>query len=342
METKEDIIQMFMTELDNSAYKDEILKVISKEDVNKLLNEEIKEVKYTDKEHGFTAEYNKVDKIIYINKVRDNIKTDNKEKLNKIIIIHEMWHAISKGLEKYETTARGIVKTGLAFTEGMTQLMAERMLGYSLIGSYQIEKEIIAILENFTGRENIISDYIYGTSKVEEELDKKYGKQFLYIYKHLRKAMDTNLEITNKLIGEMSIDEEENQDSLLDKQKQKKEFIKNVLGRLIQIEKDRVEEVNQLEVYKDYDKLLKRLSYSQSEEIRNLEIFDLEEEMKINEVRIESFKGRIDKNAQNGEHNMQMKIQTATSEITISGLNNQIRNIKKNVREIDSERENNK
>lgn len=361
LETREDIIQLFMTELDNSAFKNDIFKVISREEIEELLKQNIKGIKYADKDIGNAAEYDGVNKVIIINKRIENIKTDNREKLNKIFIIHEMWHSISNritnfktetmnngkvqvllsnkniedinnehivsgvnGLDKFETVRGEITKSGIAFTEGMTQLMAERMLGYSLIGTYQIEKEVMIILENLTSRENMISDYIYGTSKIEEDLYKKYGEISLDSYRYLRTMLDSSLEITKKLVGEIEMEDGENEQSLLDEQKSKRELAIYSLESLIQKEKKRVEETNTLKAYEEYDKLLKSLNYAQSEEIKSLERFDLEEETKINEKRLAEFKKEGIKNR---EHDMKVQIENATSEVTISQLNNQINNV---------------
>lgn len=376
METKETLIQMFMTEFDNSEFKDVILEGISREEIETLLKENIKELKHISKENGFTGYYDLTDKNIYINdSILDRIKANNntsdlkistEEMLKKHLIIHEMWHAISNRIHKFKTIpisdkeikiiyndkdikdlsegrmisgtdglkkdkliGEKISDEGLAYTEGMTELLTDLTCGYSVSTAYPHEKEVITLLRHFADFKNMISDYTDGTSKIEEELEKKYGEVFLLNYRTLRKNMDEYTKIGNKLIGEYELENGESKDSLLEEQKDKKQFTNKMIRNMVRREKIRVEKVNTLESYEDYSILLDSLS--QSEEFKNLEIsegktFDLEEEMEVNTERIAQLREKTRDN-KNEDLDIKSKIESATSEVTISEVNNQIQNV---------------
>lgn len=335
IKTREDIISEFMIEFDNSRYKDEILKCISREDIEKLLNENIREIEYTDKKDGFVAEYSCVDKKIIFNKFKSNI-LDNKseetiKKLYKICVIHEMWHAISerqergRGLYKIEQYGSEQIETGEAITEGITQLITERMFGYGIIDVYQFEKETVAVLEQLVGRESIISDYVYGTSKIEEKIEEKYGRVGLFNYKLLRKGMDERLVTYQKMYGIYRNSEEERKDKeqLMKEIKEQEKFVKMIMKNLLRREKKRVEEANSIDEFERYDALLETLNFCI--EFKDIDEFDLEKEMEISSKRLGKTK---EDNLKELEENMQKEIEEVTSEVTSSEINTQIGNIR--------------
>lgn len=324
--SREDIINLFMMEFDNSNYKEELLKHISRDEILRRLNENIQEVEYIEEGNGLTAEYNFREKKIIMHKIGDNISDDIREKVYKAVVIHEMWHAISNrpdGDGLYRVVNGEVVGEGV--NEGFTQLITERMLGYSVVGVYQFEKETVEVLEKLGGTENLISDYIYGTSKMEDKMEEKYGRVGGLNYRVIRKNMDKRLVVYLKTRGIYRNSEEKRQEEQLTKEMKEEEVrVKNVIKNMLRREKIRVKEANNLDEFKKYAKLLETLNFCT--ELKDIEEFDLKEEMKVNSERLGKKEDSILKEF---EDNIEKSLEEAMSEVTVSEINNQIRKYKR-------------
>lgn len=313
IKTKKDIINEFLVILDNSDDKEEIYKTISRDEIERRLNVNIQGIEYTNNENSFDAEYNPRDKKIIFNKTKHT-----GEKFFKLILVHEMWHAIVNrpdGMGLYRIQNDKVVGEGI--DEGFTQLMTERMLGYSSVGTYQFEKETTAVLEKLVGGENLMSDYIYGTSKTKEKMEEKYGQVGEFDYRILRKFMDERLVLKQKADGiYRNKEERQDKEQLIEKMKEKEARVKELVKYLLLREKLRVEEANSLDGFEKYDKLLKTLSFCT--ELKDIEEFDLEEEIRVNSERLGKIENRNLKE-------FEETIEEVTSEVTISEINSQLR-----------------
>lgn len=191
--TKEELIEYFIEQLGDN----EILgKVMSIEQIRKKLTELIKNVTYNKDNKGKTSGYWIAESGV-INIDLKNIP----EQEQKGFIVHELLHALSTSTQKVILGLQISEKCGLklnrdisngiprldeynrAINEGMTDALAEMIIGKHINSVYRRQKDIFRIVSIIVGKETMLKKFFSeealdsktGTNIFKEDLDEKYG-----------------------------------------------------------------------------------------------------------------------------------------------------------------------
>ena len=146
------------------------------------LNSVIKDIVYEDlSENNFEGVWNSETQILKLNKEFLEIKQDNSKEHNMHlhVAIHEMLHALSRGIDQNGQCVSGIIKRsgkeqfrGGGFNEGITEFLAQKILPtkkelykrggieFNCAGAYALEQVFIKELAVLYGEENIIKSYL--------------------------------------------------------------------------------------------------------------------------------------------------------------------------------------
>lgn len=188
--TKEQLIEYFITLLGDNHI---LGKFISIEEIQKRLNEKIKGVTYNPSKGDNSARW-------YIETGILNI--DCEKDINDVDLVHELLHIITtfnnkgningkkvgleivlypdgdKSLQKGWCYSKdySFVTWGIALNEGITQLLAEEILGVdtNLEQGYKIEKDFSRLLFSIAEKENVLNKYFSETLVFEENAQFDY------------------------------------------------------------------------------------------------------------------------------------------------------------------------
>lgn len=148
----------------------------------------ISKIEYKEIPEGFTGEYNYEKKTITI-----NIHTQ--KHLIKNVTTHELLHAItyrsetSKGFKKLDLKSKKTYR-GISIDEAMTEYLTQKITGIKDFKTYPVNIRTYEILKSYIGEDFFVSDYLYGTNKVERVVKEKYGNEGFKIYKKIIQELD--------------------------------------------------------------------------------------------------------------------------------------------------------
>ena len=306
---KQKIISIFMQQLENkSIFKD----VISKEEIKTKLIQNVKYVKCIRKHPYIKAIWNSNYDTLYLcnglKSLPNNLNISNR---TTAYIVHELLHALTTrdsnnvGFQK----RNGDIKVGLGLNEGMTQNLTERITNTSFPKTYAFEKSAYSIFSCLVDEKYFLSDYLYGTNKIEEQFSNKYGSYMLELYNAANKMLD-NITISDSTKFKNDSAPEEIQEAKVLSEKSK-EMLNRVIDRMVKISLKKMD--NPLEV----SKLLSTLDEYPGKD--SFKEFDLEKEKEIN--------NSILNNSNSQMTNIQKNIFEQTNNVTLTQINKQTKHL---------------